>query len=707
MKNEFLQKFCAFCKEKQTLITYIFLFVVITSFIFCYFKNREKIIIPYFSSNYSIVAINIETNKPLKNLLLLKTNENDLFFLKPAIDNKSKKAQVTSFTSNMPLYNTGIAFFSKDKDEVLNNISNLSIFIGKDYWSFDQKQIKKLKKEIYVNGINNFTVIQFPPEVTKVKYSKCINYKGVINEAKVFLLSLFYCWRIYIIPWVLLIFGLFLFKKNPLEKFRFFPIFTIFLIGLLIRLNMCAEIGFWWDEHYITVFTGSPFTPWTQIFEDPGNPPLFALVSKIWFKIGNYTLEWARLLPVITGSLSLLSLYLLTKDRINKTVALLSTFLICISIYHISYSQEYRSYALSLFLVPLVVYFLFKFLEKDSSKNIFGFIITSILLINNHLFGLLVAFFNFVYGIFYYAKGQQSKTKTLNFILTNIIIALSFMPYAILTFIKKGLLDGKYNDWITPFSLDRVNLIININFGNHYILGGLILLYAIVLFTIKFNPKIKLFEIPEKKVLEFLTYLIYLITFIYVFTILFSIKRSILVPYYYIIVYPFLILLMTSLVCLKWKHKIINFILSFLLIISFGSITFNNEWKSSRAYNFLSNIAITQATLHPDFAIIGMVDPVDYAKILPTKSTNLIWQGNYNSLKNNEPKFTKYIINLKKQNSEKFNKQLKVIILVSYSELNNHDKSNLMNGSISEDIEYFSAPTAFGNNVVKITIEPK
>lgn len=279
------------------------------------------------------------------------------------------------------------------------------------------------------------------------------------------------------------------------------------------------------------------------------------------------------------------------------------------------------------------------------------------------------------------------------------------MPYAILTFIERGVLDGEYNDWIPHFSPERLTLIFNSNFGNYYILGGLILLCVIFLLTLKFSKKIKLFENPEKKVADFLSYLIYLIIFIYVFTILFSIKRSLLVPYYYIIVHPFLILLMTSFVFLKWKHKIVNVILSFLLVVSFGSIVFNNDWKIHRAYNFLNDIARTQATLHPDFAVIGMVDPIDYVKMFP-KVPNLIWQGNYNNLDNNDPKFTKFIDNLKTQNLGQFKNQMKVIVLVSYIELNFIDRSNLVNGNISGDIEYFAAPTRFGNNVVKITIEP-
>ncbi len=119
----------------------------------------------------------------------------------------------------------------------------------------------------------------------------------------------------------------------------------------------------------------------------------------------------------------------------------------------------------------------------------------------------------------------------------------------------------------------------------------------------------------------------------------------------------------------------------------------------------MNDIARTQATLHPDFAVIGMVDPIDYVKMFP-KVPNLIWQGNYNNLDNNDPKFTKFIDNLKTQNLGQFKNQMKVIVLVSYIELNFIDRSNLVNGNISGDIEYFAAPTRFGNNVVKITIEP-
>lgn len=76
------------------------------------------------------------------------------------------------------------------------------------------------------------------------------------------------------------------------------------------------------------------------------------------------TIEWLRLLPLIFSVGAIFTLYFLLKSKINKETALLASFLLSISIFHISYAQDYRAFSLSSMLTPLVVYFMFKMLEK-------------------------------------------------------------------------------------------------------------------------------------------------------------------------------------------------------------------------------------------------------------------------------------------------------------------------------------------------------
>lgn len=706
MNNNIFKQLISFLKEKQTIIATTLIVLALISFATSYCKNRQNILVPYFNSNYSKVAVNVEFNKNIDNTLVLKTGSNKHARLIPTRKYKySLGAQNNSAITEEPLKSLEIVFLTKDKQVILDNLSNISIFIGKDFWTFDKNQVLKFSQKSDKIGNSDVTVLTLPQDVSKTKNAKYVNYNGIQNEISIFLLSIFYCYKFYIIPWLLLIFGIFALKENPLAKYRFLPIIVIFLVGLLVRLNMRAENAFWWDEHYVLSFTGNPNSPWIHVFGDPGNPPLFSLLAKIWFCFGDTSIEWARLLPVIFSSLGLLTLYLLLKDRINKSFAILATFFATFSAYLISYSQEFRSYSVSVFLAPLVAYFLFKTLEeKNSNKNLLGFFITSALLINNHFFGCVVALFNFFYGIYYYIKNSIRDNRFLNFVLVNIIVVLTFMPFAIMTFIDKALLDPNYNNWIAKISITRLQLIILANFGSLYVFFGLILLCVIFFISINLPTKFKLFEDSDKKAIDFISYTIFLVTFVYLFTFIFSIKRSVLVPYYYIIVFPFMITLMCYFAYLKWKKKFINFVMSILLVYSFGNLTYHNGWKINRSYDYLSHIASTQADLHPDYTVLALIDPIQYANIYP-KFQNLVWAGNYNGADEHEPKFVQFMEDMK-LNNKFYNNNMKVIICIMFKELNWIDQNTVLRGKIHQNIEHFAIPN-YHNDIIKITIEPQ
>ena len=690
-----------FCKFRNA-IAFLLFGLALISFVFIYTKNRETIKIPLFDSNYDTIAFNLELSKyseTIQNKISVKLNKSKEK-LSPIYAYFVDKPTNLAFSTTEPTRKIFIEFPSENEPLILDNIQNLTIFIGKNSWDFNNSEIKAFKKSQIIYDNKTYTQLKIPENVTKYKYAKNINYKGFYNEISIAILSLIYCLKQFLLTWILLFLGLFTIKINDLKINKIIPISLILLLALFLRFNQYTNLSFWWDEHYTFNISGNPLKALESAFSDPGNPPFFALLSKIWLTIGSYSIEWARILPVLFGTFSILTLYILAKDRLNYKIALLSTILMSLSIYHITYSQEYRSYIVSVFLTLIVTIFLFKFLEKQTYSNVFGLLISSTILINNHLFGLLIFFYNICYGNIYYKLNKTNTTKTdiLNFAILNVSIGLSFIPFLFLTFYKDAILNTNYNNWIDKISLQRLKLMITTNFGNEYILLGLIILCLIFLITILNKIfKLKLFEIPNQKETNFILYSIFLVIFVFSFTFIFSIYRSILVGYYYILIYPFILILISTFANLKWKHLSINVILSALVLYSLSNMTFNNSWKQNRAYNFLNDIAQIQAKAYPKYLIFSMIDPAEFGQTFPHKN-NLIWVGDYNNTDKQTP-----FINLVKNISNEF-KNRKIKLCVLFSELAESDKNYILTLTAFGNMEYYKIPYPYENFVIVITL---
>ena len=80
----------------------------------------------------------------------------------------------------------------------------------------------------------------------------------------------------------------------------------------------------------------------------------------------------ARLVPAITGAVSVPALYLIGRKLFSERAAILSAVLLAISSYHIFFSQEARYYTLMMLFSMLAMWCAFVGLERDNRKALLG-----------------------------------------------------------------------------------------------------------------------------------------------------------------------------------------------------------------------------------------------------------------------------------------------------------------------------------------------
>ena len=146
-------------------------------------------------------------------------------------------------------------------------------------------------------------------------------------------------------------------KTNIGSQILFFFLIILGIFTIFYQINF---EDLWLDE-LSSFWIADPNLSYSETIArhnetDYHNPILFNLVLKYFFKIFGYNPDLARYLTLFFGSLSLIFIGLISYQEKKNNYYLLTTFLACVSIYIIKYSQELRPYSLLLLTISINIY---------------------------------------------------------------------------------------------------------------------------------------------------------------------------------------------------------------------------------------------------------------------------------------------------------------------------------------------------------------
>jgi mannosyltransferase len=164
----------------------------------------------------------------------------------------------------------------------------------------------------------------------------------------------------------------------------------IVLLAAHLRLHALAARSFWLDEGVSAELSR---LRWSQFFlvlwHREANMALYYVLLHCWMKIGSSE-AFVRGLSVIFAVATVPLIYALGKRLFGRVVGLIAALLLAINWYHIFYSQEARSYALTIFLVTLSTWLLVRNLQEPASARWWSYALVSALSFYGHFFAALV-----------------------------------------------------------------------------------------------------------------------------------------------------------------------------------------------------------------------------------------------------------------------------------------------------------------------------
>lgn len=553
-------------KTNKTYIFFGLFILTVLLFIISFLNllNSKRPLYKIFPPVYNNMNIILETKgEVLPDDILIKANENYYTL--------AKSRNLSNNTLHGKIETLDLVINKNFKGEIKDIIvfNDLKTNYFKDFSLFKKEDVE------FSDGKINKAYIKytFPDSVKYNKNSKSYNFHSINNLiCNIFLLPFSFniaC----LIPYIMLFISIVYYINNkkeirPVKINPYLISAVLFIFGIFIYSNGMGDYLPWNDEYFSIEFS-DPSSSLNKLFSDPGNPPLFYIIFRIFLSIFKISTLSVKVFPFIFGVLTLFFIWCFLKKRYDIKSANIGLLLAIINIPLVYYALEARSYIMQAMLTPLIVYSLFEILEKNDKKHYVIYTVLSVIAFNLHYYEILFLFSNFLFAVIYLLINKRYK-DILKFVLCNFIAFLSFLPFFLNTALNKALIDSNFNNWIPDINFSQIKKCI------FYITGGIFSLILSFVFFIK-NALLN----EDKKRKDMIIYSFLTITSTIAFGIILSyLIRPMLVERYLVLLSPLFIIFLVSIFTSKYKFKYIAVVfIIWVLVLQIGSFEKNNKRK--------------------------------------------------------------------------------------------------------------------------------
>ena len=220
-----------------------------------------------------------------------------------------------------------------------------------------------------------------------------------------------------------------LFAVDEIKRKEIFILILCFIIGFALRYYSFDKKSLWVDEIHTYNDSRDGLKDQIKFYkENPAflHPPLFFVLTHQFYPFTKPERD-LRIIPLIFGTLSIPLIYFLARSFSSK-IALPCALSLTFMAYHISLSQDGRSYALLLFLGMASLYFFMKHLKSSKKKYLVPVAILFAILF--HTSYSTIPFIILSQILWFYRPSEGAKKPTLSsFFLLNGLILLVCLPW--------------------------------------------------------------------------------------------------------------------------------------------------------------------------------------------------------------------------------------------------------------------------------------
>jgi len=265
---------------------------------------------------------------------------------------------------------------------------------------------------------------------------------------------------------------------NRIKQKELYALILCLLVGFGLRFYAFDHKSLWTDE--IHTFNESRDGLKAQIEHYKKNPaslhpPLFFVLTHLFYPFTEPERD-LRIIPLIFGTLSLPMMYFLARS-FSPPIALPCTLSLTFMAYHISLSQDGRSYSMLVFLGMTVLYFFMRHLGTSRRKYLLPLALCYALLFHTSYSSIpFIAFSQILW--FYQPNRDRPSNRLVSFFILNGLVLLFCLPWILFVTVHYtgqpimdplhtestgsfwSILYGLFHDWVPHAPLTLISVIL-------------------------------------------------------------------------------------------------------------------------------------------------------------------------------------------------------------------------------------------------------
>lgn len=177
------------------------------------------------------------------------------------------------------------------------------------------------------------------------------------------------------------------------------------------------------DEFKAVIYGNMPFFKLFAL-NIKSHPPLYYVINRLFILVLGDNDFTVRFIVILAGILTVYMTYLIGRYLFSRNVGFVASFLMAISLYHIEYSVQVRSYSVVALFASVGVYCFFRYVDSKRLLFLAGYTVSMLLLAYTHYFAVLVLCTMILYSF------VDSKCRSLlkYIIAAHIFIFLGYIP---------------------------------------------------------------------------------------------------------------------------------------------------------------------------------------------------------------------------------------------------------------------------------------
>lgn len=272
-------------------------------------------------------------------------------------------------------------------------------------------------------------------------------------------------------------------KETPATKYIYLIAFII-VSGIFLRVFLLAQESLWLDEvSSVRISKNEIDKVFSVVSQNDVHPPFYYSLLHYWMKIFGHTEAAVRSLSVVFSVFSIFLFYRFLSALFSREEGLWGSFLLSISVFHVYYAQEARSYALFSLLGLASFFFFVKLFRNGRSRGeMIAYVIFTILFFYTHVYSLFYLLLQQLVFLFYsFLQFDQRKRLGLKeWGILQLIIILGISPWLPTLFSHVSEVNEGY--WIAkPDFISLVRTFVTFG-GSKYLFLLFILVAGIYLF---------------------------------------------------------------------------------------------------------------------------------------------------------------------------------------------------------------------------------